>query len=199
GSDNFDLTYSSSDVTWVFYIDANSNGLADSGEEATNSGILAQAGTQDIIAVGTVPAGTADQTVDNITFTGTSVDDPAGTKASGDLAETVTVTAPLLVLVKTVADNDESGGETNSAAPGVTVTYTIVVQNWGTGEATGIVVTDVVPTNTTYVASSATGGAGTPGETGGSVTWNITTLAGDSNTGDSTYPETTLTFQVTVD
>ncbi|MDI6791778.1 MAG: right-handed parallel beta-helix repeat-containing protein, partial [bacterium] len=63
---------------------------------------------------------------------------------------------------------------TSTASPGDTLTYTITYENIGTTGAVGVVITDVVPTNTTF--SSATGGGA---ESGGMVTWNIGALATD--------------------
>ncbi len=57
-------------------------------------------------------------------------------------------------------------------APGANLTYTLNWSNAGSAAATGVVLTDVVPVNTTFV--SATGG-GT--QAAGTVTWTIGTLA----------------------
>jgi uncharacterized repeat protein (TIGR01451 family) len=73
------------------------------------------------------------------------------------------------------------------------LTYTIVVQNWGTGEATDITITDDFSAQpVTYVASSATAGGV---ESSGVITWTIASISG----GDSVGNEVTLSFQVTVD
>jgi uncharacterized repeat protein (TIGR01451 family) len=204
GNDSFELTdgTTSTDLVWVYYIDADHNGVIEGSElttPVTNTGTLTQSGTTGyilVLAVGTIPAGTADQNASTVTYTATSDGD---TQVSDTQDISVTVTAPFLKLFKTVSDDDQTDVTANSAAPGVTLTYTVVVQNWGTGEATDITVTDDFSGKpVSYVAESATGGD-SASESSGVVTWTITSIAGDSNTGDSTYPEVTLTFQVTVD
>lgn len=68
------------------------------------------------------------------------------------------------------------------------ITYTIEYGNSGNMNATNVVVSDPVPTNTTYVADSASNGGIFNGS---EITWNIGTLvAGTSGV---------LTFQVTTD
>jgi len=77
------------------------------------------------------------------------------------VSDTTTVTSlPFLILGKSDAPDPVLAGSN--------ITYTIAYSNTGTAGATGVVITDTVPTNTTFV--SATGG-GTLG--GGVVTWNI--------------------------
>jgi uncharacterized repeat protein (TIGR01451 family) len=80
--------------------------------------------------------------------------------------------------------------KTSSAAnaiPGATVTFTIQYQNSGAGTAQNVVITDVIPTGSTLVTGSITGG-GTV--SGGTVTWNIGTVAGGANG--------SVSFEVTV-
>jgi large repetitive protein len=54
---------------------------------------------------------------------------------------------PRISLVKAVSHN--------SAAPGDTLTYTLTYLNYGTDNATSVIVADFVPENTAYVANSA--------------------------------------------
>lgn len=70
-------------------------------------------------------------------------------------------------------------------APGGTITYTMVLSNTGTVAANNVVITDPVPTGTTFVVGSVTGATGTP------PTLNVPSIAA----GDTA----TVTFQVTVD
>jgi uncharacterized repeat protein (TIGR01451 family) len=70
--------------------------------------------------------------------------------------------------VLTIATSDAP----DPVAAGGNITYTIVGGNTGTGSATGVVVTDTLPANTTFV--SATGGGTLSGSV---VTWNVGTLA----------------------
>src|SRR5207245_9293555 len=53
-------------------------------------------------------------------------------------------------------------------AAGANITYTLAYQNVGTNNATGVVLTDAIPANTTFVSASASGSVA-----GGVVTWNI--------------------------
>src|SRR2546427_5364844 len=53
----------------------------------------------------------------------------------------------------------------------ISITYTISYSNTGTADATGVAITDTVPTNTTFV--SATGGGSFAA---GTVTWNLGNL-----------------------
>ncbi|MDH5785968.1 MAG: hypothetical protein OEZ16_10235, partial [Chromatiales bacterium] len=81
-------------------------------------------------------------------------DDPA-TGAINDPTRDVVGTIPLLDETKTVAivvDNGTPG----VADPGDTLRYTITTYNLGTVAATGVVLRDAVPVNTTYVANSTT-------------------------------------------
>jgi LPXTG-site transpeptidase (sortase) family protein len=57
-------------------------------------------------------------------------------------------------------------------SPGTTLTYTLTIENVGNQGATGVEVTDTIPTNTTYVSSSASGS-----ESGGVVSWPAFDLA----------------------
>ena len=67
------------------------------------------------------------------------------------------VTATLTVVKTSAVFSDPYNNTTNpKAIPGARVRYTIVVTNSGGASATGIVLTDTMPTNTTYVASSIT-------------------------------------------
>jgi uncharacterized repeat protein (TIGR01451 family) len=75
--------------------------------------------------------------------------------------------------------------------PGATLTYTINVTNSGAADGNNVVVTDLIPAQTTYVASSITGpGADDSGAP--TLVWNLGTVASGASVGP-------LTFQVTVD
>src|ERR1043165_563595 len=49
---------------------------------------------------------------------------------------------------------DDSATPDGKAEPGQTITYTVTIQNTGTGDATGVTFTDSVDTNTTLVGGS---------------------------------------------
>ena len=89
---------------------------------------------------------------------GAPVDNTASAEATNnppvtDDANLTVTSAPGLTVDKTA-----SPAEGGPVVPGDTVTYSIVVSNdpTATDTATGVVLTDVTPTNTTYVADSAT-------------------------------------------
>jgi len=54
---------------------------------------------------------------------------------------------PVLSLVKTVSP-------TGNQPPGTTLTYTVTIANSGSGLATTVVISDDIPTNTTYKTGS---------------------------------------------
>ena len=78
------------------------------------------------------------------------------------------------------------------AAPGDTITYTITVKNTRKYEsATGIKVTDVLPTGVTIASTNGLNAdIGTASNSGNNVTWEISSLAGDTTA--------TLTIKVVV-
>jgi uncharacterized repeat protein (TIGR01451 family) len=194
--DTFDLTASSaSGWTTVVFLDTNGNGQYDAGPDTviSDSGLVLENGTFDFWVAVTIPAGTADNASDVTTVTATSQFD-AG--VSDTATDTTNVTSPALTVTKSVAP-------LGPQPPGATLTYTIVVSNGGGADASNVVLTDPIPTNTTYVAGSITqdGGARTDAADGdnadhddtnpGQVTVNIGTLASGGST--------TVEFQVTID
>jgi uncharacterized repeat protein (TIGR01451 family) len=75
---------------------------------------------------------------------------------------------------------DLSITKTDSADPvtaGADLTYTIVVKNDGSSDASGVTVTDPVPTGTTFVSADNSGT-----ESAGIVTWNVGALADGAST-----------------
>ena len=155
GSDTIDLTYNSTaGWTWVIWADVDGNGIPGTdgdiilndtdGDAVPDTGSLPQGASLSLLAVATIPAGTADGTTDTTTITGTSNVD-AATLDTATL--TTTVTAPVLSLTKVV---NPAGPQ----PPGTELTYTLTVTNNGTGTATNVVLTDVIPANTTYKAGS---------------------------------------------
>jgi uncharacterized repeat protein (TIGR01451 family) len=153
--DIVNLTYSASLCTWTFYYDVDGDGIINDGDYIltdTNGdgkidvGSVPAGSTVHVIGVGTIPAGTSDGASGTLTVTGISVGDPTETD---QVQFSVTVTAPSLNLVKSVSP-------TGNQPPQTVLTYTIVISNSGTGAATQVVVTDVIPTNTTYIGQSMT-------------------------------------------
>jgi uncharacterized repeat protein (TIGR01451 family) len=81
----------------------------------------------------------------------------------------VTVHAPIMTLSK-VADVTE-------ADPSDHITYTILYENTGSGDATNVVIEDTIDPNTSYVSATPA-----PNNINGDVlTWNIGTVAGGSS------------------
>jgi len=204
GTDNFTFSDTSDYVTWVYYEDTDQDGVLSAAEKAagpiTETGDLTSGQVGYYIAIGTIPAGTADTAADASEIVATSV----GDSNVSDLAtNSTTCTAPVLTLVKSVLP-------AGNQPPGTELTYTIVVANGGTGVATTVVVTDAIPANTTYVAESMTvdGSADddddvvTLPETedhafkaASSVLFDFDTMSANGGATD----EHTLTFKVTID
>jgi uncharacterized repeat protein (TIGR01451 family) len=107
---------------------------------------------------------------------------PDPTPADNTDTDTTPVTAaPDLAIVKS------DGGA--STAPGGTVLYTLSYSNGGDQGATGVVLADVVPANTTFdPASSTAGWSCTPDNNAGSAcTLAVGALAGGGASGSATY------------
>lgn len=202
GSDTIDLSFvSSQGWTVQVFADTNGNGVVDVGESlltdtdsdsTPDTGSLAANGTFKIVVRVTVPGGAADATVDMTTLTATS---SFNTSVSDTATDTTTVSAPTLTVVKSVSP-------TGNQPPGTVLTYSMLVTNGGSGAASAVVLTDAIPTNTTYVPGSITqdtvsktdgvdgDNADQNGTTPGAVTVTIGTLASSAST--------TITFQVTI-
>jgi uncharacterized repeat protein (TIGR01451 family) len=190
----------------AIYRDVNDNGtyeagtdtlLTDSAGDADaipDSGFLANDGFMRILVRVTVPAGTPDGTGDVTTVTGVSVFDGARTDSATD---TINITAPNVSVVKSVAP-------VGPQPPGTVLTYTMVVTNNGTGPANAVVLTDPIPTNTTYQAGTITynAAARTDGADVDNADYNatnpggITVSIGVLASGGGTA---TVTFQVVID
>jgi uncharacterized repeat protein (TIGR01451 family) len=148
-TDNFDLTYlSDQGWNWTIYVDeVTGNGSYDGTESAISNDETGNIGvgvTVTYFLVIDIPADAADGTVDETVVTATSQNDAGATDS---LTVTTTVTAPYLTLVKSVSP-------TGNQPPGTTLTYTVVITNAGSVAAQTIVISDNIPTNTTYVPES---------------------------------------------
>ncbi|WP_164655885.1 isopeptide-forming domain-containing fimbrial protein, partial [Thiorhodococcus mannitoliphagus] len=108
----------------------------------------------------------------------------------GTTADVTPATTAFLYPVKTVSLVVD-GETTGLVDPGDTLEYMIVLTNEG-ADATGVVFTDTIPANTTYVASSLSTTVGTTDDTGApNLQVDIGDLAADATV--------TITFRVTVD
>ena len=111
-----------------------------------------------------VPAGVTQITNEaSVLDDGTNGSDPTPLNNRASDTDTL-VAAPDLIVTKT-------DGVT-SAQPGQTLNYTVTITNAGNQGATGVILTDPLPANTTFVSAS-NGGV----FAGGVVTWNIGSLA----------------------
>ncbi len=210
GNDAFNFSDTTDYVTWVYYVDGNGDGSLSPSEKAvgaiTFTATLTAGQSEDYIAIGTIPVPTADTAADASIIVATS----QGLASVSDSAtNSTTCTAPVLSLLKSVTHDGTEyfSGDANSAAPGDTLTYTIVVTNSGTGIATNVVVSDALDlVNTAYVLDTMTiDGTGDPtvdddddadgaAFTGSSVVWTFSSMDADGGAAD----EHTLTFQVTI-
>jgi uncharacterized repeat protein (TIGR01451 family) len=132
----------------------------------------------------TVNSPLPDQTLITNTASVTSNETP------GPLSDIVSdvVSAPSLTIHK--SSQDANGGD---LVPGDVLSYTIVVTNSGTVDATGALISDTLPANTAFVPGSirlSPSDAGTPGTTPPTLASNLTMTAGQS---------ISVTFAVTVD
>lgn len=97
---------------------------------------------------------------------------------------------PSLVVTKlvTVLSDPTNGGTRPKSIPGATEQYSIQVSNAGKGRANAVVITDAIPTNTTYVTGSVTfvDGSPTSGLAAPTVTWDNTSCAGAFAAAEST-------------
>lgn len=202
GSDTIDLTaVSSNGWTVSLFRDTDNSGtftpgdtaLTDTdGDNTVDTGSMLADGTFRIIVRIAIPAGTANNTSDVTTVTGRS---SFNTAITDNATDTTTVNAPNVTVTKSVSP----GG---NQPPGTVLTYSMVVTNGGAGAASNVVLTDLIPANTTYSLNTITlGGVGKTDQgsddeadygvtTANTVTVNIGTLAGSASV--------TVTFQVTI-
>ena len=150
-SDTFEGSHvSSAGWTWAVWYDANNDGIAGNdgdvlmtdtdGDGKKDTGLIPSGSSMNLLIVATIPAGTTDGTIDNLSVTVYSFEDPTKTAT---VSFKTTVTAPMLSVVKAVSP-------TGSQPPGTVLTYTVTATNNGSGDATGVVITDMIPNYTTY-------------------------------------------------
>jgi uncharacterized repeat protein (TIGR01451 family) len=113
--------------------------------------------TFDVVVIPTAPNGTVISNQGFVSAVASGIvdrpsDDP-GTPIPDDPTRDIVGNLPLLYATKTVALLVDLGSP-GVVDPGDTLRYTITVQNSAAIAATGVVLTDGVPANTTYVADS---------------------------------------------
>jgi len=87
------------------------------------------------------------------------------------ITDTDTVTNPVAVASPDLQITKTDGVTTTT--PGATLVYTLTITNTGSGGATGVMITDTIPVNTTFVSASNSGVFGS-----GLVTWPTFSLPG---------------------
>lgn len=149
GNDTFtvssNLIMSSGTWTVTLYADPNCNGIRDAGETTVVTSPISLGSDDDycLIAVVTPDPDALTGDYATLTVTATSNNYPAYTLTG---TYTTTISAAAISLSKTTSPTNPK--------PGDTVTYTITYTNNGTAPAYDVIVTDLIPANTTYVASS---------------------------------------------
>ncbi|MDG1398039.1 MAG: hypothetical protein P8P88_06595, partial [Polaribacter sp.] len=123
-----------------------------------NIGRLANGATESLSLTVSVDSGTAGQTLTNTISN--SQDQLDANITPDDNNETITVASLDLVTVKTVNNSTPSEGNT--------IEYTITVSNNGPNDATGVSLTDNLPSGITYVSDNSGGNYNN-----GSGVWNI--------------------------
>lgn len=213
------------------YLDANNNGTYEAGTDTLydavgNRPTLNADESLAVFVVNNIPAllNSGDLGITQLTATSNTLSGVPGTAlanagdnnsvavvgnsgATSSATGTYEVSNVAVSIVKSVVINDLLGG--NQPLPGATMTYTLVVSVTGTGTATGIVITDPIPTNTSYVTNSITldTGSGPVAQTDAADSptdesdYNITNAGNITvNLGDMTpaSPAQTITFDVII-
>lgn len=140
---------------------------------------------------GTVVAGAGDGGTDAV------VGSSGGTATA---TEDYIVSSVAVALLKSATIVDPFGG--TEPVPGSTITYSIAVTVTGGGTATGVIISDPIPVNTTYVTSSmALDGSGLtdPVDILDDADFNVTTAGVITvNLGNLTAGTQTITFNATI-
>ncbi|MFZ4621887.1 MAG: DUF7619 domain-containing protein [Bacteroidota bacterium] len=154
-------------LTWSIFKDVNRNGAYDSGTDtpfnlAGNTGSVAQNDSIMFIAVDTISQNATDRARDSAYYHAASI-----TQTASDSGWHITrIKAPVMVLTKSVSSQSATWGGGSRTRPNDTLIYVITYTNTGSGTANQIVISDVSPTNTTYlpgsvsIDNSANGGTG---------------------------------------
>src|SRR3989454_120890 len=133
------------------------------GDGRPDTGLIAPGATVTYQVRVTKTQGGGNGSTDVTRIVGTSAFNPAVSDYA-QFSTLVTTNAASMTVTKTDAPDP--------VVAGANITYTIATQNTGTGGLTGVVLTDAIPANTTFVSASAGGTLAA-----GTVTWNIGNLA----------------------
>jgi uncharacterized repeat protein (TIGR01451 family) len=148
---------SSLPLTWTLFTDVNENGVFDSGTDvvydlAGNTGGIAQNDSMLFIAADTVGQNLADRSRDSAYYNAASL----FMSASANGYTITRIKAPVMEMKKTVAKI----GLGARSRPGDTLEYTITYTNKGSGSSNVVMISDVVPANTTFLADAYASGKG---------------------------------------
>lgn len=182
-ADNFNITFNSNTgYTVSMFHDVNGDGVFDAGDLViTSTGAMAADATKKMLVKVIIAAGRPDAEAVSITSTLTSTatdDGPSFIVVANPLAAftftvSYTVQRPTIVFTAT-----QSIVATNlSRIPGADVTYTLTLDNTGTGDVSGSsTATFVLDSKFRYVSASNSGAlSGADGSgNGGTVTWSFT-------------------------
>ncbi len=193
------------------YMDANNNGLMDSGETPLNGVVLTLTGSNDLGAITSVTATTATDGSYNFanlrpgTYAVTEAQ-PAGYNDgldaknavpisgsnSSDMVSGIAVTAGATAMNNNFGERPASGDLSitktdglSNVAPGQTITYTIVATNTGTANAVNALVSDTMPaqlTNVSWTSVSSGGASGNDASGTGNINDTVNLVAGSSIT-----------------
>ena len=207
------------------YLDTNGNGNYNPGVDTqyivgTNDPTLAADASQTIFVLNNIPAslnggdlGNSQLTATSNTISGTpgasfanagENNTTAVVGASGGSSNDIgiyEVTNTTVSLIKSVVISDPLGG--TQPMPGATLTYSIDVSVSGPGTATGVVITDPIPANTTYTANTLSLNAvvltdvvdADSGDVAGTTPNTVTVNLGDLTPAS---PVQTITFEVII-
>src|SRR5438034_1101136 len=144
------------------FVSATAGGTLASGVVTWPVGNLAAGATGSVQMVVRVASPLANGT--SITNSTYSIDSNETSPVSGASVSTAVTSAPILAVSKTDSPDP--------VAAGGNLTYTLSYSNTGNANATGVVLTDTIPANTTFVSATAGGILAS-----GAVTWSVGNLA----------------------
>jgi uncharacterized repeat protein (TIGR01451 family) len=148
------------------FVSATAGGTLSAGVVSWSIGTLAAGGTGSVQLVAKVASPLANGTT--LSNTAYNIDSAQTSPVAGAAVTTTVSSAPALAIGQSDSPDPVSAGSN--------VTYTLTYGNTGNANATGAMMTDVVPSNTTYVGSTPAGTLSS-----GTVTWSLGALNAGTN------------------